>query len=164
MVLKFTKEQFKSGLQKAAGGKPFFKVEKALKEEGLGKLLHQPSVSKDQFRKAVGALRKQRVAYKQAGEVIRAVERKIAAEAKPGEKPKEKMTVAQLRAKMKEEEEKKERMRKMMAEIYQRERAREAEKGGPKPTGPAPTTSALHKPEAPKPAEEKQKVIDLSID
>jgi hypothetical protein len=66
---------------------------------------------------------------------------------------------------MKEEEEKKEKMRKMMAEIYQRERARETEKGG-MPSG-TPTTSALRKGESSKPqAEEKPKpkVIDLPID
>lgn len=163
MVLKFTKEQFKSGLQKAAGGKPFSKVQKALKEAGLGKLMHQSSVSKDQFRKAVGALRKHHVAYKQAGEVIRTVERKIAAETKSGEKPKEKMTVAEIRKKMQEEEKKKEQMRKMMAEIYGRERTRE-EESGIKPARP--TISVLRKPEASGPAEEKPKpkVIDLPID
>ncbi len=160
MVLKFTKEQFKGALQQATG-KPFFKVQKALRAAGFDKFLHQSSISKDQFKKAINALRAQKVIYKQAGEIIRSVERKMASEATTGKK----ITITEIRKKMKEEEEKKEKMRKMMAEIYGRERAREAEKAGAGPTGPKHVTSAL-KPAGQKSAEEKPKPapIDLPID
>jgi hypothetical protein len=186
MSLRFTKEQFKGGLQQATGGKPFFKVQKALKEAGLDKLLHQPSVSKDQFRKAMGALREQGVAYRQTGEVIRTTERKIAAEAKPGEKPKEKMTPAEFRAKMAEEKKHKEEVEKRIAAVRGERLREEAGAGKSKtatsalrataktsalepqkgPGRPETTTSALRKPAAPKPAEEKPKptAIDLPID
>ncbi len=185
MALKFTKEQFKSSLQQASGGKPFFKIQKALKQAGFGKFLHQASVSKEQFRKAVGALRTQGVVHKQVGEVIRTAERKIAAEAAPGEKPKEKMTLAELREQREAEEKKKEEMRKRMAIIYGREREEEAEKQktaisaalkatarasalerGSKGLGrPETTTSALRKSETKKSEkEERPTAIDLPID
>lgn len=186
MVLKFTKEQFKSGLKQAVGGKPFFKVQKALKEAGLGKFLHQPSVSKNQFKKVISVLREQGVVRKQVGEVIRATERRIATEAKPREKPKEKISLAELREQREAEEKKKEEMAKRMAIIYGREREKEAEEEKQKAMTsavlrataktsalqsqralgrPETTTSALRKPAAPKPAEEKKsEVIDLPID
>jgi hypothetical protein len=188
MALKFTKDEFKGGLKQAAGGKPFFKVEKALKQAGFGKFLRQASVSKDQFRKAVGVLRTQGVVHKQTGEVIRATERKIAAETGPDEKPKEKMSLAEMREQREAEAKKKEEMAKRMALIYGRERAKEADgegrqkaavsaalrstaktsalERGSKGLGrPETTTSALRRAETKKTEKEERPVaIDLPID
>jgi AAA+ superfamily predicted ATPase len=173
MALRFTSGQLKNALHQASG-KPSFKVEKALKEAGLGKLLHQPSVSKDQFRKAIGALREEGVIHKSTGEVIRSTEKEITASDKP------KLTLDDMRKQ-------REAMQKKMASLYTRER--EATSAGKpqsattaalrttaktsaltpkKVTGPRATTSALRSTgtdSSKKPAaEEKPQAIDLAID
>ncbi len=173
MALRFTSGQFKSALHQASG-KPSFKVEKALQKAGMGNLLHQQSVSKDQFRKAVGALRSEGIVHKSTGEVIRGTEKEIADEDKP------KLTMADMRKQ-------REAMQKKMVGLYSRER--EATSAGKpenattaalkttaktsaltpkKVTGPRATTSALRSTNgnsAGKPAaEEKPQAIDLAID
>lgn len=139
----------------------------------MGNLLHQQSVSKDQFRKAVGALREEGIIRKSTGEIIRATEKEMAA----GDKPK--LTIEGMRKQ-------REAMQKKMVGLYARER--EATSAGKpanattaalrstakssaltpkKVTGPKATTSALRNNSgtAAKPAaKEKPQAIDLAID
>lgn len=166
MTLKFTKEQLKSGLKQAVGGKPFFKVQKALEEAGLGKFLRQPSVSKDQFKKMISALREAKLTQKQASEATRNIEKIVKAEIEKRKAEMAKKTAAvwrQERARRAEEAEKARgaatsalKLQKVATSALERKEA---------PGRPEVTTSVLRKKEEAKPTQEKPpEPIDLPID